>query len=85
MKQHSLKKLVQETKGKFFSITFIKKDGSERVACARARMDSELRGGEFTGANAGYVPVYDRNAKHWISVHPSRVKSFKCGKVNLVF
>lgn len=78
-----LKELIAKAKGRFFTVVFVTKDGETKTANCKNSVKATLKGGRFTGAAKGYVPVFDRNANHWISVHPSRVKEFKCGSIHV--
>lgn len=76
------KELIFNTKGKFFTVTFIKKDGSERVMNARLGVKKYLRGGElkFNPAEMGLIPVYDMGAKGYRMVNTNTIKNLKIGK-----
>jgi hypothetical protein len=55
-------KLIKATKGKFFTVTFIKRtDGTTRVMNARLGVRAFLRGGElpFNAEAKKLIPVYD--------------------------
>ena len=50
-KENSMSKLtdlIEQSNGKFISVTFIKKDGSERVLVGRLGVTSRLKGGTST-------------------------------------
>ena len=81
----NLAQLIESTKGKFFSVTFIKNDGSERVANGKDFYSHLQRGGENKVAKAGYTSFYDRNAGHWVCAKGERVKHFKCGAIEQTF
>lgn len=68
-----LQQAIASKKGKFFSLRFKKKDGSERVACCKNKYNTAIRGGTSTLDNTPYVAVYDVNKGGWISVHPENV------------
>ena len=55
------KQLIKETKGKIFTVVFIKKDGSERTMNARLGVKVYLRGGQlaYDAESKGLLPVYD--------------------------
>ena len=90
-KQNKLRKLIQETKGKFFSIKFVKKDGSLRVANGKdiyRRLladESSPRAGKNTVRDAGFESFVDRNKESWIAAHDEKVVAFKCGKLEVNF
>jgi hypothetical protein len=90
-KQTKLRNLIQETKGKFFSIKFVKNDGSLRVANGKDIYNRLLapagspRAGKNTVSGAGYESFVDRNKEGWIAAHGEKVVSFKCGKLEVNF
>jgi hypothetical protein len=59
------KGLIKSTKGKFFTTTFIKKDGSERVMNARLEVKAYLKGGSlsYDAESKGLLPVWDPQAQ----------------------
>lgn len=79
--QTELDNLIAQTKGKFFSITFVKKDGSVRVINGKDKYERLLKGGEYKGASAGFVPFVNRNTETWASAHKDAVVTFRCGKL----
>lgn len=79
--QTELDNLIAQTKGKFFSITFVKKDGSVRVINGKDKYQRLLKGGEYKGATAGFVPFVDRNTETWASAHKDAIVTFRCGKL----
>jgi hypothetical protein len=89
----TLDQLIAETKGKFFSVTFTKKDGSVRTVNGKDLYRRLLVGGQSTVRQAGYVPFVNRNASNilnkkggaWISAHKNEVITFKCGSIKAEF
>jgi hypothetical protein len=79
--QVELDNLIAETKGKFFSITFVKKDGSVRVINGKDKYQRLLKGGVNHVKDAGYVPFVNRNTETWASAHKDAVVTFRCGKL----
>jgi hypothetical protein len=79
--QTELDNLIAETKGKFFSITFVKKDGSVRVINGKDKYQRLLKGGVNHVKDAGYVPFVNRNTETWASAHKDAVVTFRCGKL----
>ncbi len=77
----TLDQLIAESKGKFFSVTFIKKDGTVRTINGKGRYRRLVKGGEYKGREAGYVPFVNRNRDAWVSAHKNAVVTFKCGKL----
>lgn len=79
--QVELDALITETKGKFFSITFVKKDGTTRVINGKDKYQRLLKGGSDTVREAGYVPFVNRNTETWASAHKDAVVTFRCGSL----
>lgn len=79
--QVELDALIAETKGKFFSITFVKKDGTTRVINGKDKYQRLLKGGSDTVRQAGYVPFVNRNTETWASAHKDAVVTFRCGSL----
>jgi hypothetical protein len=81
--------LVEQTKGRFFSIEFQKKDGSIRKINGKDKYRRLLRGGENNLKKSGYVSFVNRNAKNvlnpkggaWASVHKDSLVTFRCGDI----
>jgi hypothetical protein len=80
------KKLIFDTKGKFFTVTFIKKDGTERKMNARLQVRKYLKGGElrYNPSEMGYIAVYDMQAKGYRMVNTNTIKTLKIGKKEYV-
>jgi hypothetical protein len=79
--QNELDSLIAQTKGKFFSITFVKKDGATRVINGKDKYQRLLNGGVDTVRASGYVPFVNRNTETWASAHKDAVVTFRCGKL----
>lgn len=87
--QTELDNLIAETKGKFFSITFVKKDGTTRIINSKDKYFRLMKGVGSPATDAlkaaGYRSAVNRNTETWFSVKPEKVKEFKCGAVHKVF
>jgi|TARA_B100000809_G_C14807709_1_gene412623 hypothetical protein len=86
--QDELHQLIKSCKGKFFSLTFIKADGSERVVNGKDKYTRLLAGGVSTVSDRGYVSIVDRNKGEngaWIAAHNAKAVRFKCGAINKTF
>ena len=89
----TLDQLIAETKGKFFSITFTKKDGSVRTINGKDKYRRLLAGGTNRVQDMGYVSFVNRNAAgvktptkgNWACAHKQEVLTFKCGDIKAEF
>jgi hypothetical protein len=75
------KRLIKDTKGKFFTVTFTKKDGTERVMNARLGVKVYLKGGElpYNPDEKGLIPVYDVKTGGYRMVNVNTIKKLKIG------
>jgi hypothetical protein len=79
--KETAKQLIKDTKGKFFTVTFKKKDGSERVMNARLGVKAYLKGGElsYNPDEKGLIPVYDMKNGGYRMVNVSTISKLKIG------
>ena len=80
--QEEAKRLIKATNGKFFTVTFIKKDGTERVMNARLGVEVYLKGGQlaYDAESKGLITVYDMKAKGYRMVNVNTITHLKIGK-----
>ena len=80
--KETAKELIFNTKGKFFTVVFIKKNGSSRTMNARLNVRKYLRGGTlaYDPAEFNYITVYDMGAKGYRMVNANTIKNLKIGK-----
>lgn len=84
-----LKSLIAATKGRFFSISFEKKDGTLRTINGKDYYKRLIKG---TGSpatdalkEAGFVSAVNRNSETWFSALPEKTVHFKCGEIEKSF
>lgn len=79
--QDQAKQLIKDTKGKFFTVTFVKKDGTTRVMNARLGVKAYLRGGElpYNPEAKGLIPVYDMQKHDYRMVNINTITNLKIG------
>ena len=75
-------KMVKSTQGKFFSCTFIKKDGLKRVMNARIGCHKGVKGIGRKFQKENLVTVFDAQAKEYRMVNVDTMLTFRCGKFN---
>lgn len=63
--------------GKFVTVTFIKKDGTERVLNGRLGVKKHLKGGVSTLDPAKFVTIYDIQNKGYRAVNRETITSVK--------
>lgn len=72
-----LSKLIESTEGRFFTVSFLKKDGSLRVLNGRLGVEKYLKGGECTLDRTKFVIVYDIQSKGYRAVNRDTIQSVK--------
>lgn len=78
---NELETLIASTKGKFFSIQFVKNDGSVRTINGKDKYQRLTKGGVDNVRHAGFVPFVDRNRDAWACAHKDQVVRFECGDI----
>ena len=75
------KQMIKDTKGKFFTVTFTKKDGTTRVMNARLGVRAYLKGGElpYDPESKGLIPVFDIPKKEYRMVNINTITKLKIG------
>ena len=72
-------KVVNSSKGKFFSAVFIKKDGTPRTMNCRLGVKKYLKGGKlrFSPSKKGLIVVFDRDKKEYRMININTTQSLK--------
>jgi hypothetical protein len=78
------KQIIKDTKGKFFTVTFTKKDGTTRVMNARLGVKAYLKGGELpydpsSKGTYGLIPVFDIPKKAYRMINIDTITKLKIG------
>ena len=75
------KQMIKDTKGKFFTVTFTKKDGTTRVMNARLGVKAYLKGGElpYDSEAKGLIPVYDVKTGDYRMINVDTITKLKIG------
>ena len=78
--------LVNSSKGKFFTITFIKKDKSERRMTARTGVKKGVNGQgmKYNPSDYGMKSVYDMAKLEWRMINFKTATRLKIGKKDYV-
>ena len=69
---------IAQSKGKFITVAFIKKDGTVRNLNGRIGVTKNLKGGISTVNTDQYVVVYDTVAQGYRSVNKDTIVSVTC-------
>ena len=66
--------MIEQSNGRFFTVCFTKKDGSERVLNGRLGVTYALKGGECTLDRSKFLIVYDMAKKTYRAVNRDSIK-----------
>ena len=72
-----LAKVIECSDGRFFTVEFVKKDGSTRILNGRLGVEKYLKGGECTLDRTKFVIVYDVQAKGYRAVNRETILSVR--------
>jgi hypothetical protein len=76
-------KIIKSTKGKYFTVSFTKKDGTNRVMNARLGVKVYLKGGTlpYNPDEKGLIPVFDAKIKGYRMVNINTINKLVVDKV----
>lgn len=78
MKIQVLRNIVENTNGKFFTVVFVKKDGSTRSMNCRLGVKRHLRGGNSTTEHKPeLITVYDVKTEGYRNINLLTVKQIR--------
>ena len=72
-------KMVKSSQGRWFSCTFIKKDGPMRVMNARIGCQKGIKGVGRNFKKENLVTVFDAQAKEYRMINVDTMLTFNCG------
>lgn len=71
----TLSEIIKNTKGKFFTVTFTKKDGTIRTLNGRLGVNKYLKGGKSTLNPEQFITVYDMKNEGYRAVNVDTIQS----------
>jgi hypothetical protein len=74
-----MREQILATNGRFFSVSFIKKDGSERKMTARLGVKKDIKGVglKFNPSERNLIVVFDIHKKAYRMINLSTILTFK--------
>ena len=73
----NLSKVIECSEGRFFTVEFVKKDGSTRILNGRLGVEKYLKGGDCTIDRTKFVIVYDVQSKGYRAVNRDTILSVR--------
>jgi len=80
----NLAAVIEASNGKFISVTFIKKDGTERTLVGRLGVTKHLRGGESTLDAEKYITIFDTQKGGYRAINRETIQSVRIDGVQFV-
>ena len=77
MNSNELASIVAASNGRFVSVTFIKKDGTERTMLCRLGVTKHLKGGESKLNADQYLTVFDVQKEAYRAINRDTIVSVK--------
>lgn len=72
-----LQDIIESSGGKFISVTFIKKDGTQRVLVGRLGVTKHLKGGQSTLDPAKFITIYDTQNEGYRAINRETIQSVR--------
>lgn len=69
--------LIKNSQGRFFTVSFTKKDNTERTINGRTKVTKGSKGGKNPAINLGYISVYSTKEKGYRNVNSQTITSLK--------
>lgn len=73
----NLQEIIESSNGKFVSVTFIKKDGTQRVLVGRLGVTKHLKGGQSTLDPAKFITIYDTQNEGYRAINRETIQSVR--------
>lgn len=80
-----LDKIIEASNGRFFSVVFIKKDGTQRHMVARLGVTKHLKGGQCTLDKSRYIVAYDVEKGGYRAINRETIVSCKLDGVEYAY
>lgn len=77
-----LDQLIIQSAGRFVTVTFTKKDGTDRVLTGRLGVTKHLKGGKSTLDAEQYITIFDVVNKGYRAINRSTIKSVKINRIH---
>jgi hypothetical protein len=74
----SLAKFIDDSCGKFLTVTFVKKNGEIRVLNGRLGVTKHLKGGKCTLDKSKFIIIYDQQNAGYRSINRESILSVSC-------
>lgn len=79
-----LASLIEQSNGKFFNVTFVKKDGSIRTMNARLGVEKYLKGGKKTVSEQQFVTVYEPATSSYKNINRDTIMAVRSAGIEAV-
>lgn len=80
----ALASLIDQSNGKMITVTFIKKDGTQRTLNGRLGVKKYLKGGKLNSNTAEYINIYDVQNKGYRSINRNTIVAVRSSNIEAV-
>lgn len=81
---HNISDFIAQSKGRFLTVEFIKKDGSLRRLNGRTGVTKHLKGGTSTVDHNKYLVMYDNASAGYRCINKEAIVSVKCNGFTVI-
>ena len=85
--EHSILRDIEKTKGKFFTVTFTKKDGTLRKMTCRIGVNKGVtgKGLAYEPTEKGLKVVWATDAQGYRMINLATITSLKCNNIRIIY
>jgi len=80
----ALASLIEKSKGKMLTVTFVKQDGTERTLNGRMGVTKYIKGSSLKKNSTEYITIYDVQNKGYRSVNRDTIVAVRCEGIEAV-
>jgi len=80
----ALASMIEQSNGKMLTVTFIKKDGTQRVLNGRLGVKKYAKGTDFKKSSVDTITIYDVKNKGYRSVNRDSIVAIRCNGIEAI-
>lgn len=77
----TLKATLKSLQGRFFSVDYVKKDGTPRTSSGRCGVTKYLKGGECRNKNVEALIIYDTKSKGYRTINLDTIQCIRANNM----
>jgi len=80
----ALASMIEQSNGKMLTVTFIKKDGTQRVLNGRLGVKKYVKNADFKKSSVDTITIYDVKNKGYRSVSRDSIVAIRCNGIEAI-